>query len=144
MTTLSYLHLRPGQPPPPLGDGRPFGAVLVIEDAVNHEWRALVSDWLVASGCLYMVAWGRGCRSWDDSVDYANLSHFDDGETPVDAFVMRTWHTEESLTETFWFAGQWASHRTVDLWRTIIIHVSPEQREADLLEAFQMAQGEGR
>jgi hypothetical protein len=118
--------------------------VLVIEDAVSDGWQALVSDWLVASGCLYMVAWGRDCSSWDDSVDYANLSHFDHGEIPDDAFVMTTWHTDESLSETFRFAGHWASHPTVDLGRTIIIHVSPERREADLLEAFQMAQGEDR
>jgi len=99
METVTYLHLPVGHTPPSLEGPRPFKAVLVIEQQVTSEWQSLVSDWLVQSGCLSMAAWGFDCSSWDDSVDYANLSAFNFGEIPEDAFVMTTWHADEPLRE---------------------------------------------
>ena len=143
METAIYVHLPAGQSPPPLEGHRPFKAALVIEQPVTDEWQSLVSEWLVRSGCLYMMAWGRDCSSWDDSVDYANLLAFDFGEAPNDAFVMTTWHEDEPLTEALRFAAHSAVHPTVALDRTIIIHISAEERRAELLEAFQKATERG-
>jgi hypothetical protein len=142
MDTLGYCHLLPGEQPPSLGEVLPFKAVVVIEDAVSEEWQSLVSDWLVRSRCLYMMAWGRNCCSWDDSVDCASLAAFDFGDIPEEAAVMTTWHENDSLAETFWFAENCASHPTVNIGRTIIVHISAKERETDLLAAFRNAQVE--
>ncbi len=137
--TVSYLHLPSGQLPPALAQGA-YRAVVVIEDSVTDEWRTAVSEWLVLTGCLYMLAWGERCSEWDDSVDYALLSAFDFGEIPDDRFIMTTWHDDEPATEVFWFAEHGAYHPTVDLERTLILHIAPHEREAELLTTFREAQ----
>lgn len=142
METVTYLNLPVGRTPPPLEGYRPFKAVLVIEQQVTDEWQSLVSDWLVQSGCLSMSAWGRDCSSWDDSVDYANLSAFNFGEIPEDAFVMTTWHADEPLREALWFVAHTAFHPKVALDRTVIVHISAEERRAELLRAFRQVQND--
>jgi hypothetical protein len=114
--------------------------VLVIEQAVSDEWRSLVCDWLVRDGCRYLMAWGRDCEIWHDDVDQANLAMFD-FEVPDRDLVMTTWHSDESLAEVFWFAGNCASHPDVDLESTIIIHICDEAHEAELTREFTEAQG---
>jgi len=105
MSGLSqYLHIKPETALPDIGALAPFRAVVIVEAVVSPEWQSLVSDWLVRSGCLYMMAWGTNCSSWDDSVDMANVQQFDCGEIPEDGFVMTTWHEKEPLGEVFWFA----------------------------------------
>ena len=141
METATYLHLPAGHIPPSLEEYRPFKAVLVIEQPVAAEWQALVSKWLVQSGCLYMMAWGHDCSSWDDSVDYANLSAFNFEEIPGDAFVMTTWHAEEPLREALWFAAHNAFHPTMPLNHTVIVHIS-QDRKAELLVALHQAQSD--
>ena len=72
---------------PDVGDLKPFKAIVVIEDRPTPEWETQASKWLVDSGCLYMMAWGEDCSSWDDSVDWANLETFDFGDIPDDEDV---------------------------------------------------------
>lgn len=60
--TFRYLHLPAGSSPPMLS-GEPYKAVVVVEQDVENDWRNAVSDWLVESGCLYMMAWGRDCSA---------------------------------------------------------------------------------
>lgn len=133
MNTATYLHLPVGQTPPSLEGHPPFKAVLVIEQPADAAWRGLVSEWLVRSGCLYMSVWGDDCETWHDRVDLANLSAFDFGDIPDDAFVLTTWHAHEPLTEALWFAVNCAEHPMVALDQTIIIHISAEARKAELL-----------
>jgi hypothetical protein len=71
-----YVHLVPGTYPPATAC-KPTRAVLILDCIVEPEWQNLVSRWLVDLGCLYMLAWGAGCSSWDDSVDFANLEDFE-------------------------------------------------------------------
>lgn len=138
---LSYIHLPAGAEPPQLDPAHgPFRAVVVISQTVTDAWRSRVSDWLVASGCLYMMAWGPDCSRWDDAVDWANLEAFDYGDIPDRALVMTTWHENESLAETFWFAGHCAVHSDVELRRTIIVHVAPHDRQGQVLRAYREAQ----
>lgn len=138
--SVSYLHFPPGSEPPPIDALRPFKAVLVLDQAVPDEWQRLVSDWLVSSGCLYMMAWGAGCSSWDDSVDDASIFANDFNEIPDDKFVVTTWHDDESLSETFWFASHTACHPTVPLNNVIIIDVGVGERETQLLDAYSAAE----
>jgi hypothetical protein len=138
--TVSYLHLPPDCGLPPIRSAEPFKAVLVLEQAVADDWQDRVSEWLVRSGCLYMMAWGIECSSWDDSVDWANLKVVASDVIPDDQFVMTTWHDDEPLAEVFWFAGFTAHHPTVPLEQIAIIDIGPTNREAEMLHAYAVAQ----
>ena len=82
---------------PDISNLNPFRAVVAIEETVTQEWQSEVSRWLVESGCLYLMAWGNNCSSWDTSVDIANLEAFDYEDIPEVNFVMTTWHEDEPL-----------------------------------------------
>lgn len=123
---MEYLQLRNNQHPPKLNIQPPFKCVVIIESVVSQEWQAKVSEWLVASGCLYMMAWGNGCSSWDDSVDYALIEQFDFQEIPPESFVMTTWHENASLSEVFEYCNNFACHHVIKLERTLLLHISEE------------------
>ena len=142
MNAPTYMHLIPGDIPPRLEGVAPFKAVLVVEDDVTPDWQAMISEWLVRSGCRFMMAWGRKCSEWDDSVDWAHLSISKFGEVPDDGFVMTTWHETDSLQETFWFSERAAMHPTLKLERTYVIDISPSQRATELLRIFRAAQND--
>lgn len=118
----------------------PFRALIVSETEVMQEWRNHVSEWLVKSGCRYVVAWGTECEQWHDTVDYSVLEEFDYGDIPNDRFIMTTWHADEPLSEAMWFAGQCAYHPDVELADTIMLHIANQAREAELLEAYHTSQ----
>jgi hypothetical protein len=134
-----YLRLKPGDTPPELEDFSPFRAVVIIEADVEAEWQAAISRWLADSGCLYMMAWGRDCSSWDISVDLANLAHFNYGDIPEDEFIMTTWHDDDPLEEVLWFAKTTAYHPTIGLPNILFLHVGTEDRQAEISAAFAAA-----
>lgn len=138
--SVSYVHLPPETQLPSFGEAGPFKSVLVLEQAVSPDWQNRVSEWLVKSGCLYMMAWGAECSSWDDSVDWANISVVGLNEIPDDQFVMTTWHDDEPLLETFWFAGSTAHDPTVPLEHVVIIDIGLTNREDQILQAYKKAQ----
>lgn len=135
MVETEYIHLAPDQelPDRPV---RPFKAVVIVHEPVTAEWQKLVSEWLVASGCLFMLAWGHECSSWDDSVDYANLDAFEDGAVPDDKFVMTTWHDDEPLSEVLWFAAHGAAHSDVPLDLLALVHIARTADESGVTRAF--------
>jgi hypothetical protein len=139
--TFRYLHLDPGQALPLLDDG-PWRVALVSETSVDRDWRNLVCDWLVASDCLYFVAWGIECEIWHDSLDDAVLDRFDYGEIPDRNFVMTTWHADEPMEEAMWFAACNAYHPDVDIERTLLLHVAPCADETRIWGAFRLAERE--
>ncbi|QBB72302.1 hypothetical protein ELE36_19075 [Pseudolysobacter antarcticus] len=104
----------------------------MIEEKVTPQWRIIASEWLVKSGCLYMLAWGDECSLWDDLVDIANLEEFGYSEIPDEAFVMTTWHESQTLEEVFRFTKGFAIHPHVELKRTLILHIA----ESDMQTAF--------
>jgi hypothetical protein len=122
--------------PPELVGGAPFLAVVIDEGKSPPEWQALVSEWLVEAGCLYMVAWGETSSSWDDSVDFANMKHFGFDEIPNDKFVMTAWFSHDPLEEAFWFAKNTAVHPTIKLGRTVLVHISARDNESELLRKY--------
>ncbi len=117
----------------------PTKTVLVIEETVAEEWQDQICNWIVDSGCLYMSSWGENCELWHDKVDQTNLSQHDYGDTPDDKFVMTTWHNSEPLEEAFWFSKFSAKHPTIELERAIIIHISNQNKEAEILKSYQWA-----
>lgn len=133
--TTTYIHLAPDAIPPAL-KAVPSKFVVVVEAEVSDEWQKQVSDWIVASGCLYMMAWGPACSSWDDSVDWANIDRCGPHPIPASEFVVTTWHDDEPLAEVFWFAKTVAQHADVELAETIILDISTASRRDELLQLY--------
>lgn len=137
--TLKYLQTKPDSELLNISYLNPFRSVVIVEEKVSSEWQSLISKWLVESGCLYMLAWGINCSSWDDSVDYANMQEFDYGEIPEEKLVMTTWHDNETLNEVFWFSKNSAFHPAIDLKNTLILHVSKNNKEKEMLSEYASA-----
>ncbi|MGJ7608915.1 DUF7684 family protein [Variovorax sp. LT1R20] len=131
-----YFHVQPGAALPSIGHLAPFRAVVIIEGDVSVKWRADVSDWLVNSGCLYMMAWGRDCTLWDDSVDWANIDQFPFENIPEDRFVVTTWHDRDPLDDVFYFCKHLAIHATVELPQVILLHIAPNGNADSMLHAY--------
>ena len=138
-TVMKYIQLQPGSALPDISDLSPFRSVVVIEESVTPEWQAQVSDWLVQSGCLYMMAWGKECSTWDDSVDSANLEIFNYKNIPDDKFVMTTWHEDELLKEVFWFSKHSADHPEIGISSTLVLHISSKDKKAELTIEYENA-----
>lgn len=142
MNSASYLHLPAGHALPPFRFSEACKVVVVIEDEVEPEWQAAVSEWLVRAGCHYMMAWGRKCSEWDDSVDYAAIDVFGPDASDDESLVMTTWHDQEPLSETFWFSEHAAFHPTIEMPHTLILHIAPQPQELQMLEEFERARSE--
>lgn len=97
---VEYIHLPFGAELPEIVVG-PRRLLVIAEHVVPTDWMDAVSDWIVKSGCLFMMAWGADCEKWHDSVDYAYLAHHDFGDVAEDSFMMTTWHDDEPLNEVF-------------------------------------------
>lgn len=133
---LKYIQISAEADLPSMTVYKPFRAIVVVEEKVSDEWQAKVSGWLVNSGCLYMMAWGIECSSWDDSVDHANLEIYDYGDIPDDQFVMTTWHENKELKEVVWFSKHCALHDHVNIKNTLIIHISNIDKEKELMDLY--------
>lgn len=133
---ITYLQLNPNSLLPDISLISPFRSVVVIEEDVSSGWQDLVSAWLVKSGCLYMLAWGKNSSAWHDSIDIANLKEFDYVDIPEDKFVITTWHDDELLRDVFWFSKNLAFHSTIEIRNTLILHISSKNREIELLSEY--------
>lgn len=139
-TTAHYVRIAPDEELPSISWLAPFKAIVVLEADYSEEWQNEVSDWLVAGGCRYMMAWGPDCSTWDDSVDYAELEASNWEEVP-DKFVMTTWHNDETLESVFWYSQFCASfsYDDVELSTAVILHVSTKDRAAEFLDLFEQS-----
>lgn len=135
---IRYQRLENGDPMPVLEGSSPYKAVVIVEDAVGLEWQRAASRWLADSGCLYMMAWGDGCSSWDDSVDLANVLQFEGEEIPDDRLIMTTWHEDESLGDLFRFAKT-ADHSDVTIENLLILHIGAADRQSELESLYRDA-----
>ncbi len=99
-----YVAIKNGEEPPEILVDKPYLCLVLVSEAVEIDWQYKISEWLVKSGCLFMMAWGLECSSWDDSVDEENLREFGWGDIPDDRFVMTSWHENEPLEEVVSFA----------------------------------------
>ncbi|MGB9108360.1 MAG: hypothetical protein WCC39_06700 [Telluria sp.] len=130
----TYLQLPPGSEPPALDHLAPFLAIVLAEEEVPELWQAEISRWLVASGCRYLLAWGKDCESWHDMVDDAALEAHDYEEVPAEDQVIATWHEDEEREEVFWFAKHRAAHPSHSFKATVILDIAAAGRK-DLIEA---------
>ena len=133
---VRYFHLRPNSPLPDISKFTPFKVVLILEEDVETDWQSTVSEGLVDMGCLYMMAWGIGCSSWEDSVDITHLAKYDFQDVPNEKFIMTTAHEGERLNDVFWYSKNCAMHPHVRLDITIIIHIADRGRAEALLAEY--------
>ncbi len=136
---MDYLQLIGDDVLPQIKTPRPFKCVVIVDLSVSQEWQEKVSMWLVNSGCLYMMAWGKDCSSWDDSVDYANIEQFENQEIPPRSFVMNTWNEGESLYEVFKFCKYFAIHEVKNLKDTLLLHISKTDMSETITRAYESA-----
>lgn len=130
-----YLHLSPDADLPALEGLRQFKAIIVVEADVAEEMMWDVSRWLIESGCLYALAWGKGCEAWREAIEDAALEAVDYEDVPEAQKVFITAHDDEDLEEVFWFAQHRAVHPSHDLNTTLIVHLADSPRR-DELEAM--------
>jgi hypothetical protein len=133
-----YRHVDPDGALRTLAALAPFRAVVVAEVPMTPAQQNRISDWLVAEGCLYAMAWGVAASSWDDAIDWANIAKFSGTAVPESGFVMTTWHDDETLSEVFDYAVRCASHPTEALDELIVVHVAVAADPQRIQAAFRV------
>lgn len=133
---IQYFRLFNGKETPSLEGLAPYKAIIIIEDHVDAGWQRTVSEWLVRTGCLYMMAWGIEASSWDDSVDEANIDQFKFRDIPEERFVMTTWHEDETLQEMMEYAKYTAAHTVIEIEGLLMLHIGRSDREDEFLELY--------
>jgi hypothetical protein len=133
-----YLQVPAGSQPPSIPCEGYFKAVVIIEQEVSTDWRNRTSEWLVASGCKYMMAWGKDCSLWDDAVDWACIT----GKLSLQDHAVTTWHEDESLEEVFYFAQHHANHIEGRLAKLIVIHISDTDKAREFEDLHKAAASE--
>jgi hypothetical protein len=126
---LTYLQLPPDSALPSLDHLAPFLAILLLEEETPELWQAETARWLVASGCRYLLAWGKDCEAWQEAVDEASLEAFDYEEVPEESRVITTRHEDEEREEVFWFAKHRAAHPSHSFKATVILDISSTGRK---------------
>jgi len=129
---LTYLQLPPGSEPPALDHLAPFLAIVLSEEESPELWQADIARWLVASGCRYVLAWGKDCAAWQEMVDDAALEAFDYEDIPEEDRVMTTRHEDEEREEVFWFAKHRAAHPSHSFKATVILDISAAGRKDEI------------
>ena len=117
----------------------PFKAVVISEIFTSVDCKKIVSKWLIRSGCLYVMAWGRECGSWHDFVDWARSEDSNYDEIPEASFVMTTWHDDEPLAEVIWYAKYAALHLEVELQHTLFLHIAPNDKSGKFKRMYRKA-----
>ncbi len=143
MTTASYVHVRPEENLPALAGAGRFKAVAIIEADVSADWQYKASKWLVASGCRYLMSWGRECGSWDDSVNWAAIELFPGRDQPDRSddpdFVMTTWHEGVPLEEAFAFCHFCGFDPDVEFDSAVHVHIAESPNADFVVQAFNAA-----
>ena len=133
---LTYLQLPPGSAPPALDHLSPFLAIVLAEEEADELWQADICRWLVASGCRYLLAWGKDCEAWHDMVEDAALEAFDYEDVPAEHAVIATWHEDEDREEVFWFARHRAAHPSHSFNATVILDISLLNRKDEIEQEY--------
>jgi hypothetical protein len=134
-STVKYLHLSPSSDLPVLEGLRQFKAVIVVEADIHETMMWDVSRWLIESGCLYALAWGKESDQWREAIDDAAQEAVNYEEVPEAQRVFVTSHEDEELEEAFWFAQHRAVHPAHELSATLVLHIADTPRR-DELEAL--------
>ena len=135
---MNYICLPPESNPPSI-PSVPSRFLVIADVTTSAPWIENVCRWIVASGCLYMMAWGRNGMRWEGFVDRINDDEFAGREVPMNRFIFTTtdYPDHTSLSEFFSLAKITATHPDVKLVRTVILHISAMNRHKELLWQYQ-------
>lgn len=79
----------------------PFACLLYSnQDNVTHDEMMSVANWLVSSGCRYVVCAGLNCSEWHDTIDTADIIR----DPSTQNLIMTTWHENETIENVVWFS----------------------------------------
>lgn len=117
---------------------RQFKTVLVVDVDVQETMMWDLSRWLIGSGCLYALAWGKDSEQWREALEDAALEAVNYEDVPEECQVQVTAHEDDDLEEVFWFAQHRASH-PADLKETLILHIADTPRRDELEAQFRDA-----
>ena len=136
---MEYLQISETSSLPGIKHLSPFKAVIAIEDPVSSERQQVICDWLVDSGCKYVMICGEESASWESMVRQTNLDRVSLDDMTPEQFVMITNHAKEGLRSVFWHAKKHAKHSHVKMVDLVTVHVSNQNRSTDYLAIFQKA-----
>ena len=127
---VNYFQINSNIELPSVEEFSPYKAVVIVDIDCEQSWQKRISEWLVSSGCKYMMAWGKDCSSLHDSVDDAFIQLSGWTELPN---LLTTWHDDEPLREVFEFCKYSAMHDEYELDNTLIIHISAVNQKEIML-----------
>jgi len=133
-----YLHLSPDADLPALEGLRQFKTILVADAEVQETTMWDISRWLIESGSLYVLAWGKDSEQWREAVEDAALEAVNYEDVPAERRVLVTGHEDDDLEEVFWFAQHRAAH-PADLKQTLLLHIADAPRREELEDAYRDA-----
>ncbi|MEM9840670.1 MAG: hypothetical protein AAF830_16155 [Pseudomonadota bacterium] len=139
----TYLHLKAGEALPLSPFDGEYICVLILEESASSDWRSEVSDWLVDTGCINVMAWGSSSSSWRDSISDGCLDDEDPTDLAEADAPLVTWYDDETLEEVFRQAKQNLMHPGADNAAVLLLDVSPVVRFKDMLDRFDAARGWG-
>lgn len=130
-----YFHFHPDADLPVLEGLRAFKTILVADVEVQETTMWDISRWLIASGSLYVLVWGKDSEQWREAVEDAALEAVNYEDVAEQHRVLVTAHEDDDLEEVFWFARHRASH-PADLQDTLILHIADTPRREELEDAY--------
>jgi hypothetical protein len=136
---VHYLHLLPDETLPALAEKGPFKAIVLVDAVPDQFWQWDACRWLAASGCLYLLAWGKDCADWKEAFDDAHLELVNYEDVPPEQSALSTSHEDEDLEEVFWFAKHRAQHPSGELHTVFIMHVAEAPRRQELQAMYDEA-----
>lgn len=136
--SIKYLHLSPDADLPTLEGLRPFKTILVADVEVQETTMWDISRWLIESGSLYVLIWGKDSEPWREAVEDAALEAVNYEDVAEQHRVLVTAQEDDDLEEVFWFARHRASH-AADLQDTLILHLADTPRREELEDAYRDA-----
>lgn len=79
----------------------PFVCMVYLNQDTTKEEMILVANWLISSGCRYVVCGGNNCELLHDIIDETSvIKNIDENK---DELVMTTGHENEPVEEVVWF-----------------------------------------
>jgi hypothetical protein len=136
---MRYILLTPAGALPDIPTMRPFKAVIITEDNLSSARREAVSDWLVGSGCAYVMAWGDDCGAWEATIATSVRQSLNDNEVPDDRIVITTSHADEPLNTVFWFSKHTAMHPCFTIGNVVLLQLASVGRERELCAQYAAA-----
>lgn len=122
---MEHLQIEQSKGLPAWSSCSPYLAVLWIFEGVKGQWQQNVSEWLIDTGCLYVLAWkgGVGGDSWIESLSEASKNAVARGQFAASHSLVTACYEYVALGEVIKFAEHEAVHPTAGRLPPVLILV---------------------